>query len=74
MSSVTNEGVMMCCKAVRAKFLTVVYLLVKPSTFIAKPMGFIEASLYIIQTPVTVTFSSPVISSSLSSSLFSAVC
>ena len=34
MSKVTNEGVMMCCKAVAANLLTVAGLLVEPTTYI----------------------------------------
>ena len=43
MSRVKNEGVMMSYKEVTAKFLSLVCLLVEPSTPIAKPKGSIEA-------------------------------
>ena len=46
-SIVMNEGVMIRCKLVMANFLSVVGLLVKPSTNIAKPKGCIDASLSI---------------------------
>ena len=70
MSRVTNKGVMMRCKAVTANLLTVVGLPVEPSTAIAKPKGYLDASLSIRQPPRTVTSSNPVISPSLSSFFF----
>ena len=45
MSRVRNKGVMMHCKEVTANLLTVVGLLVEPSTAIVKPKGYLEASI-----------------------------
>ena len=70
MSRVTNEEVMMHCKAVTENLLVVVGLLFEPSTAIEKSKGLIEASLSISQTIITVTSSIPVISPSLSSSFY----
>ena len=73
-SRVMNEGVMMRCKAVTANLLTVVGLIVYSSAAISKPKVYLEAYLSIMQPPITVTSSSPVISTSLSSFFFLAVC
>ena len=70
MSTVMNEEVKICCKAVTEKMFTVVGLLVELSTYIEKPKGYIEASLSIRRPSVTVTYNSPVISSSLFSLVF----
>ena len=66
----TNKGVVMHCKAVTDNLLTVLCLLVEPSTAITKPKGSIEAYLSISQHPIILTSSIPVISTSLSSFLF----
>ena len=50
MPTVMTEGVKMCCKAVKANLFKVAGLLVVNSTVIEKPMGYIEAYLYISQT------------------------
>ena len=70
MSRVMNEGVMMRFKAVTANLLTVVGLIVEPSTAIEKPKGSLGVSLSIRQPPITVTSSNLVISTSLSSFFF----
>ena len=69
MSMVMNKGVNMCCKVVMANLLTVVGILVKPSTAIEKLKGYLEASIYIRQPTITETFISTVIYSYLSSFL-----
>ena len=69
-STVIKEGVKMCCKAVTAKFLTVVGLLYENSKEIIKPKSYPEAYLSISKYPIAVTSSSPVIYISLSISLF----
>ena len=51
MSRETNEGVMMRCKIISAKLLTIVGLLVEPRTSLAKPKASLEASLSIRQAP-----------------------
>ena len=45
----TNKGVMMRCKTITAKLLTVVRLLVEPITPLAKPKASLEESLSIRQ-------------------------
>ena len=57
MSRVVNKGVVMHFKASTANLLTVVGLLVEPITSVAKPKGYLEAYLSIIQPHITVTFS-----------------
>ena len=59
MSRVTNEGVMICFKAIMANFLTVVGLLVGPITSILKLKGYLEASLSIWQHPIPVDLFQP---------------
>ena len=56
-SRVTNKGIIMCCKSSTFNLLTVVGLLVEPITSVAKPKGYLEAYLSIIQPHITVTFS-----------------
>ena len=67
MSRETNEGVMMHCKSITANLLTIVGLLVENITSLAKPKASLEASLSIRKPPLTLTYSKPVISPSLSS-------
>ena len=74
MSTVMNEGVRMRYKVVTANLLKVVGLLVEPSTVISKPVSSLKAYISIRQPTISVTSSSPIISPSLSRSLFSAVC
>ena len=61
---------MMRCKAFTANLLTVVRLLIEPSTYIEKLKASLEASISVSQNPITVASSSPVVSTSLSSSFF----
>ena len=70
MSRVKNEGVMMSYKEVTAKFLSVVCLVVEPSTPIAKPKGSIEAYIYIIKPLIAVKYNNPRMPPSFPSSLF----
>ena len=70
MSRVTNEGVVVCCKAVTANLLTEVGLVVEPITTIAKLKSSFEASISIRKPPITVTSSNPFISPSPSSFFF----
>ena len=70
MSREKNEGFMMHCKSVMNNFLTVLGLIVEPSTEIAKPKGSIQESLSIRKHPIGVTSSNNVISPSLSSFFF----
>ena len=70
MSRVTNEGVMICFKAIMANFLTVVGIIVEHSTLIKKPKGCIEESCYIRQPTSKVTSSDPIISPYLVRSFF----
>ena len=49
-STVMTEWVKMCCKSVTYNLFKVAGLLVVNSTVIEKPMGYIEAYLYISQT------------------------
>ena len=65
-----NKGVMMRCKAVTANFLTLLDIIVEPSTAIVKPNTSLEEYLSIRQPTIAVTSISKVISISLSSSLF----
>ena len=65
MPTVMTEGVKMCCKAVKANLFKVAGLLVVNSTVIEKPMGYIEAYIYISQTHLAVASRSPVIPPSL---------
>ena len=70
MSRETNEGVMMHFKTIAMNLLTIVHLLVKPITSLAKPKASLEAYFSIRQPPWTVTYSKPVISPSLFSFFF----
>ena len=70
MSRVTNEGVVMCCKAITVNLLKVVGLIVEPSTDIAKPKGYLEAYISIRQPPRTVNSRNLVKYTSLLSFLF----
>ena len=60
-----NEEVMICCKTITSNFLTIVRLLVEPSTSLSKPKASLEASLYIRQPPLTLTSSKTAISPSI---------
>ena len=64
----------MHCRSVTANVLALVGILIEPSTSIAKPKGYIEASVSISKTHITVTSSSPIISSSFARYLFLEVC
>ena len=44
MSTLMNEGVNMYCKTVMTNFFKVVFLLVKISTAIKKPKGYLDES------------------------------
>ena len=70
MSTVINEGVEMCCKAVTPNLFTAVGFLIEPSTSITKPKDYLEVCLSIMQPPIALTSSSPVIPPSLPSSFF----
>ena len=52
MSTVTNKGFNMPCKAVMEKNFTVVVLIYESTTSIAKPKGSLEAYIYIRQPPL----------------------
>ena len=74
MSTVINDRFKMRCKSVIYNLLIVVGLLVEPSTAIVKPKGYLEAYIYIRKHPIILTYISPGIYPSLSSSFFSSVC
>ena len=65
MSRDTNKKVVMCCKTITANLLTIVRLLVEPSTSLVKLKASLETSLYIRQPTWTVTYRKAVISPSL---------
>ena len=65
-----NEGVMMSFKTITTNLSTIVHLLVEPITSIAKPKASKEAYISIMQLPLIVTSSKPVISPSLFSFFF----
>ena len=58
-------------KSSTTNLFTLVGLLFEPSISISKPKGYLEASIYIRQTYVTVTYNSHVIPLSILRSLFS---
>ena len=66
MSRETNEGVIMRCKTIMAKFSKIVHLLGEPITSLAKPKAYIEAYISIRQPPWILTSSNPFIYPSLS--------
>ena len=45
----TNEVVMMPCKSITAKLLTVLGILIEPSASIATRKGYVDAYIYIMQ-------------------------
>ena len=68
-----NEGVNICCKAIKTKFLIVESLFDETSTYIVKPKGYIDTCPYISSPSITVTSSGTFLPPSLLSSIFSEI-
>ena len=62
MSQETNEGIMVYCKTITAKFLAIVHCLVETIIIHAKPKAYLEAYISACQPFLTVTYIKPVIS------------
>ena len=73
MSTVMNKGFKMHCKLVMENMLKLVGLLVGTITAIAKPKGYLEASIYIRQYHIKSTSIIIVVYTSLYSSFFLSV-
>ena len=73
MSSDMNKRVVMRCKTITSNLLTVVRLLVEPSTAVEKK-GSLEASIYIRRTTLTLTSSKTIIYPPYIASSISEVC
>ena len=70
MSRETNEEFMMRFQTITMNFSTLVHILVESITPLAQPKAYLEAYISVIQLPLTVTSSKPVISTSLFSFFF----